>query len=302
MRLRQRRHRAQLWGRRLGAACLLAAAAAPNAQAAVDLAALWNFSDPALSEQRFREALKTAQGDDALVLQTQIARSHGLRKDFEQTRVVLKAAEPGLAQAGGEAQVRWWLEWGRSWASGTHTTAQRTPEAVQQARQAWEKSLALARQHRLDGLAVDTIHMFAFIDTAPADQLRWGEQALAVVLASQQPAAQRWEASVRHNIGYALFQMDRHVEALAQFEQALTLRERGSNADATHVARWMVARQLRLLNRLPEALALQQRLAREAAQPDAYVFDELALLHRALGQPEPAAQAEQAAQQARAKP
>ena len=300
MRLRQRRHRAPLWGRRLGAACLVAVA--PHAHAALDLGALWNFSDPALSEQRFREALKTAQGDDALVLQTQIARSHGLRKDFEQARAVLKAAEPALAQAGGEAQTRWWLEWGRSWASGTHTAAQRTPDAVQQARQAWDKSLALARQHRLDGLAVDAIHMFAFIDTAPADQLRWGEQALAVVLASQQPAAQRWEASVRHNIGYALFQMDRHAEALAQFEQALQLRERGSNTEATHVARWMVARQLRLLNRLPEALSLQQRLARDAAQPDPYVFDELALLHRALGQPGEAAAAERAAQQARAKP
>jgi tetratricopeptide (TPR) repeat protein len=301
MRLRQRRHRVHVW-RRLGAACLVAAAAAPNAQAALDLGALWNFSDPALSEQRFREALKTAQGDEALVLQTQIARSHGLRKDFEQARAVLKAAQPHLAQAGGEAQTRWWLEWGRSWASGTHSAAQRTPDAVQQARQAWEMSLALARQHRLDGLAVDAIHMFAFIDTAPADQLRWGEQALAVVLASQQPAAQRWEASVRHNIGHALFQLDRHAEALAQFEQALVLRERGSNADATHVARWMVARQLRLLNRLPEALAGQQRLAREAALPDPYVFDELALLHRALGQADEATAAEQAAQRARAKP
>ena len=37
------------------------------ATAAVDVDALWNFADPAASEARFREALASANGDDALV-------------------------------------------------------------------------------------------------------------------------------------------------------------------------------------------------------------------------------------------
>ena len=49
--------------------------AATTAVAAVDLDALWSFHDPAASEARFRAALDSAQGDDALILQTQIART-----------------------------------------------------------------------------------------------------------------------------------------------------------------------------------------------------------------------------------
>ena len=40
---------------------------------AIDFSPLWDFGDPALSEQRFRAALVAASADDALVLQTQIA-------------------------------------------------------------------------------------------------------------------------------------------------------------------------------------------------------------------------------------
>ena len=40
---------------------------------AIDLAPLWDFSKPELSEQRFRAALPGASADDQLILQTQIA-------------------------------------------------------------------------------------------------------------------------------------------------------------------------------------------------------------------------------------
>ena len=51
----------------------LALAVAGPALAAIDVAPLWDFARPDVSEQRFRAALATASGDDALILQTQIA-------------------------------------------------------------------------------------------------------------------------------------------------------------------------------------------------------------------------------------
>lgn len=36
-------------------------------------------------------------------------------------------------------------------------------------------------------------------------------------------AAQKWEASVRNNIGYALHQLGRYEEALAEFNQAASI-------------------------------------------------------------------------------
>ena len=44
----------------------------------IDVRALWDFDDPGASEARFREAFATVTGDDALVLETQIARTYGL--------------------------------------------------------------------------------------------------------------------------------------------------------------------------------------------------------------------------------
>lgn len=254
---------------------------------ALDVATLWDFADPAASERRFREALAGASGDDALVLRTQIARTYGLRKDFDRARGELAAIEPAIAGAGAEARARYELEMGRTFASATHPPELRTEENRSRARRHFEASLGIARAARLDALAIDAIHMLAFVDTAPADQLRWAREALAVVEGSSQPAAKRWEASIRNNVGYALHRLGRYDEALAEFERALAIREKGGDATATRVARWMVAWTLRAMGRTDEALAIQLRLEKEcddAGRPDPHVFEELEILYRARGE------------------
>lgn len=268
----------------LALTALLLATAQPAG--ALDLNAMWNFADPALSEQRFRAALVQASGDEALILQTQIARTHGLRRDFETARTVLAAIEPQLAGAGPEARVRHALELGRSYSSAAHAPATQTPETRALARAAYQRALDQARAARLDGLAVDTLHMLAFVDTAPADQLRWGREALALAEASEQPDARRWRASLRNNIGMALRELGRPEEALAEFRAALALREQAGEAERARIAQWMVANQLRLLGRADEALALQLALEQAnaaAGAPDPYVFEELEVLYRARG-------------------
>ena len=68
--------------------------------AAVDVDALWNYADPAASESRFREALKEAKADDALILRTQVARTLGLRNRFEEARSELDGVEADERVAG----------------------------------------------------------------------------------------------------------------------------------------------------------------------------------------------------------
>jgi len=253
---------------------------------AIDLNPLWNFDDPGQSEQRFRAALATATGDDAIILQTQIARSYGLRGDFAKAREILKGLEPQLLAAGAEARTRHSLELGRTYASAAHPPETQTSAAKEQAREAYQRAYEVAKRGELDGLAVDALHMLAFVDTEPADQLKWGQQALAIAQASSQPAAKKWEASLRNNIGYALYQLGRYEEALDQFKQAVVLREKGEDAQATRIAHWMVGWTLRALNRTDEALEIQLRLERErdaAGAPSPYVFEELELLYRTKG-------------------
>jgi tetratricopeptide (TPR) repeat protein len=219
-------------------------------------------------------------------LQTQIARSFGLRKDFAQAQEILKSIEKPVASAGPEARARYALELGRTYASAIHPPESQTPESKKLARAAYESALVVAKGAGLDGLAIDAIHMLAFVDTEPADQLKWGREALAAVVASNQPEAKKWEASIQNNIGYALHQLGRFDEALTTFKQALVLRERGTNEEAIRVAHWMIAWTLRAMGRMDEALDIQLRLEREcdaAKVPDPYVFEELEALYRARG-------------------
>lgn len=278
----------RLLNRRAGPWALAAAAALSPAaaRAALDLSKLWDFNRPEVSEQRFRAALEGASPDDALILQTQIARTYGLRREFAKAREILAALEPRLAAASPEVRARYALELGRTYASPAHPAPTQTDEARATARRLYQQALDTARAAKLDALAIDAIHMFAFIDTAPADQLRYGREALSVVQASEQADARKWEPSIRNNIGYALHQLGRYDEALVEFEKALALRERGTNEGATREARWMVAWTQRALGRNDEALATQRRLEREndaAGTPDEYVYEELALLYAAKG-------------------
>jgi len=258
----------------------------------IDLKAIWNFDDPAASEKRFRSLLSAASPDDAFILQTQIARSYGLRRDFGKAREIIQGLEPQLANVSIDAQTRYWLERGRSCSSATHPPESQTVEVRERARKNYEHALETAKNGGLDALAIDALHMLAFVDTAPADQLKWGKAALSMAQASSQPLAKAWEPSLRNNVGYALHQLDRFDEALDQFRQAVVLRERGNDIQATRIAHWMVAWTLRAMNRTDEALAIQLRLEAERAAagvPSSYVFDELELLYRAKGDEERAA-------------
>ena len=259
---------------------------------AIDLTPLWDFSNPQLSEQRFRTELAKSSGDDALILTTQIARTYGLRKDFSRARAILTEVEPKIPSAGAEARARFALEYGRTFASAAHPPETQTDAAKALARTQYEAALAITHAAKLDALAVDAIHMLAFVDTSPGDQLKWAQAALAVVDASGQPAAKKWEASIRNNLGYALHQLGRYAEALDQFKLALAIRERGTNAVATRTAHWMIAWTLRALKKTDEALAIQLRLEHEgevAKQPDPYVFEELEILYREKGDSDRAA-------------
>jgi tetratricopeptide (TPR) repeat protein len=259
---------------------------------ALDVNAMWDYAKPAVSEQRFRAALATAQGDEALILKTQIARTYGLRREFDRARQTLAEVEPSLDKAGPEPRVRYWLELGRTYASATHADAELTPDAKARARDAYDRALALAKAAQLDGLAIDTIHMYAFIDTDARDGIRWADEGLKLARASTQPAARRWEAVLRNNRGVALNQLGRHDEALAEFRTALPLYEERGRPDEIRIAHWMIANTCRLLGRLDEARDIQLRLERELDaihEPDPYVFEELEIIYKAQGDAERAA-------------
>lgn len=261
------------WFAAAGAAfCLLASHAL-----AIDIAELWNFSDPAASERVFRDELARATGDLRLELLTQIARTYGLRQRFDEAHALLDAIEPQLNDAGPAPRVRHLLERGRTY---------RSSGKPERARPLFIDAWNIAQAGRLDGLAVDAAHMVALVEAKTEDQLAWNQRALALAETSAQSYAQSWKASLHNNIGWSLHDAGRFEEALQNFLAALREQERRQRVAGTRIAKWAVARCLRSLKRLDEALSIQRALEAEFAaanETDGYVFEELAELLDAMG-------------------
>jgi tetratricopeptide (TPR) repeat protein len=250
---------------------------------AIDLDAMWDFDQPARSEERFRAALAQAQGDDALVLRTQLARTFSLRGRFDEAQRELDALEPLLAAAGPEPRVRALLERGRTLRSAGQPA---------QARPLFQRAFDAAQAAGQAGLAADALHMVALVEPTPEAQMAGHRKVADYARAASDPKARYWEGPALNNLGVALNDAGRHDEALLVLREALAVRERTGRPGAVRVARWMVAHTLRRLLRTDEALAMQLDLEaqfRAAGETDRYVFEELALLYAAKGDAQRAA-------------
>ncbi|HKE65208.1 MAG TPA: tetratricopeptide repeat protein [Micromonosporaceae bacterium] len=241
----------------------------------MDLAELWDYDRPGVSEQRFRAALATATDTDALVLRTQLARALGLQRRFAEATAELDALS--LDDAGPLVRTYAELERGRVLNSSGDPNA---------ARPHFLAALAEAEAAGLDALAADAAHMMAIVESGAA-QIPWAERALAIAGASDDPRARRWIGSVSNNLGWTLHDLGRNEEALAVWQRALAFREEQGDVGPLNIARWTVARGLRSLGRYEEALAIQLELA-EKVDSDGYVQEELGELMLALGRPDEA--------------
>ena len=279
--------------KRLVGAVLYVATTMAAQAATIDVEALWNYSDPAASEVRFREALALARGDDALILRTQIARTLGLRKRFDDAERELDAVQAQAAQAGPEVAVRLALERGR-WLRSSGQAADSVPF--------FKRAFEQAHAARLERLAADALHMVALAVPELDERVAWNRRTIDYARKASDPKARGWEAPALNNIGSDLREAGRLDESLAAFREALAAYERTGRAEGIRVARWQVANVLRLQGRHDEALAQQLALERDATaagQPDPYVYEELALLHAAGGRADAAERARARAKELR---
>ena len=218
---------------------------------------LWEYADPAASEARFRDYLPEAKAAGASALAhtlTQLARAVGMQRRFDKAHEILDEAEALLATAGELARIRYALERGR-----VHNSAGDKAAAIDNFQRAW----ATARAAAEDGYAVDAAHMLAIAAETTEGTLTWNERALELAEASEDARARAWRASLLNNLGWARHDTGEYAAALALFERALAERQQRGATRETRIARWCVARCLRSLGRLEEALAQQRDLLTE---------------------------------------
>jgi len=243
----------------------------------MDIESFWEYSDPAASEQRFRQALDSAEGDQRLELQTQIARSYGLRDRFEEAHQLLDEVESQLAGAGPRPRLRYLLERGRTFNSGGDRDKARALFV-----QAWEG----AQSGGQEGLAVDAAHMVAVTHSGTPEAVEWNERGLSIARRSQDARARALVPAMLNNSAWDLFDMGRYDEALGWFEQARQEWIQRGQPRQIHIARWAVGRCLRALERCTEALEIQRALESEdeaAGAADGFVYEEVAENLAALG-------------------
>jgi tetratricopeptide (TPR) repeat protein len=233
---------------------------------------LWDYNDPAGTEAKFREILPSAQAAQdwqyTAELLTQIARTQGLQRDFAGADLTLNTARDMIQDPASVAQVRYLLERGR------RLNSDGKPD---EARPLFLEAWGLAQQLGADFHAVDAAHMLGIVDKGKAS-LAWNERAMEVAEASSDPRARNWLGSLYNNTGWTYHDMERYDRALKLFEKALDFRESQGNQTTIRIARWCIARCYRSVERIDEALALQQALAEEYAatgDKDGYVQEEL---------------------------
>lgn len=252
---------------------------------------LWNYEDPAATEQQFLAILPEASGDPPyhVELLSQLARTHSLRDQFAAAHAYLDQADALLALHPGahRALARVLLERGR-----THNSAGERERALA----TFETTFELAREHHFENLGVDAAHMIAIAYPDPAQQREWNLGAMELATAATDPVARRWLAPLHNNLGWTCHDAGDYPGALHHLQQALAAYQSrtdpASTATALFIARWSVAKLLRLNDRPAEAreilLALQTDM--EARNdPDGFVYEELAEL--ALDAQDPAAPA-----------
>ena len=242
-----------------------------------DFDSMWDYNDPAATEQKFREILpqaeRSADRSYHAQLLTQIARTQSLQRQFDAAHATLDQAQSLLGDDP-TATVRYLLERGR-----TFNSSKKQAEALPLFMEAWEKAQAAG----LDGYAVDAAHMVAIADSA--NSLEWNLKAIDYAEQSTLQEAKRWLGSLYNNTGWSYFDMGDLEQALDIFKRALDWHETHGKPNTIRIARWTIARTLRELGQLQEALKIQQRLLGGAEdEPDGYVHEEMAELLHALGQ------------------
>lgn len=239
-------------------------------QSIPDFESLWDYADPAGSEARFRQLMPQIPESRPVHLEllTQIARAQGLQGNFTGAHQTLDRVETATVDKASVVRVRYLLERGRLLNSSG------TPEA---ARPLFQLALDLARQIGADDYAIDAIHMLANIST-PDESLRLNQEAIAMAEASDDERARKWLGSLYNNIGWAYHGLGEYAAALAIFQKAEAWQRSKGRVSETRVAVWCVARTLRSLGQIEEALAKQMALQKElesAGEHDGYVFEEI---------------------------
>lgn len=241
---------------------------------------LWNYRDPEGTEQKFRALLAESADDGpafAAELQTQIARTLGLRGRFDEAHALLDEVEAALDDTMTLARARYLLERGRAFRSGGE------PD---RGRPLFVEAMEVAAAGGFEFYAVDAAHMTALLHEGD-EAVAWHERALAMAESAEEDRARGWRGSLYNNLGWTYYDLGRFDEALDLFRKHEAMLAEQGKTFSESVARWAQGKVCRAMGQLDEALEIQQGLLphpeRQGDASEGYTREEIAECLHALG-------------------
>jgi tetratricopeptide (TPR) repeat protein len=260
-----------------------AGAAQPNQSIRHAINKLWDYGQPDLTEQRFAALVPAAEAsgdpDHLGQLLTQLARSQGLQRKFDQARSTLDRVEKMLAERESDhrldvVRVRYALESGRVLNSS---------DQPDKALPFFEQAAKLAEAAGEIGYQIDAVHMVAIAAPDVNEKINWNRKALTLI--QNHPAQSGWLSAVYNNLGEAYISSGKYELALDIFRKIIDMETARGRAPEWFMHK-DVARCLRLTGKPLEALAIMQPLADEedkTGQHNGWISEELAEDLAALG-------------------
>ncbi|MEM7032192.1 MAG: hypothetical protein AAF629_21755 [Chloroflexota bacterium] len=235
-----------------------------------DFDQLWDYGEPTETAEKFQALLAQAQNNPPYhaELLTQLARTQGLQRKFDEAHQLLDQVEVMLTNDMARAHIRYLLERGRTFNSSGEKD---------KARALFLSAWNLGKEKGEDFHAIDAAHMMAIVEPLE-EQLLWNLTALALTEKTPDQRAKKWIGSLNNNIGWTFFDQKHYEKALDHFYQSLAYQESVGNESMIRVGRWCVAKTLRVLGRVEEALTMQEALLKtyEAdGEQDEYVSEEM---------------------------
>ena len=248
-----------------------------EAPANLDFDRLWDYNDPAGTEKKFREILpkiKDSQNESAyLQLLTQIARTLGLQMKFEDAHKILDEVESQLKDEHTVPKIRYLLERGRALNSSKQKDCGKS---------AFSEAYELGSKSKEDFYAIDAAHMLGIIEPYEEAQ-RWNEIAMGIAERSESEKARGWLGSLYNNTAWNYHDNKEYEKALDLFEKNIDWHSERNTGQRLIIAKWSVARTLRSLMRIDEAMEMQNKLLKEieekGMEQNGYIYEELGELN-----------------------
>jgi tetratricopeptide (TPR) repeat protein len=159
------------------------------------------------------------------------------------------------------------------------------------ARELFLQAYNLAKICREDYYKVDAAHMMGIVEKGD-ESLKWNEIAMNDAEISDSARAKGWLGALYNNTGWTYHDMGEYEKALVLFEKNVVWHTERNSKIELIIAKWCVARTLRSLKKVEEALSKQIALEREVKEKgmeeDGYIFEEIGECMLLLGKNEDA--------------